>query len=221
MTTAKDLKTPCFVLDRDEMQRGIHDFAAALGTYFPRHVVGYSVKTNSLPRLLQIARDGGCCAEVVSYTEYALAKALGFAPQHIIYNGPLKDKETFTEALLAGAMVNIESWREIEWLHDVAAQAANGREVRCGIRLNIIISEVFGHQKPDPAAYRFFMEAYPAEAYVYVSDNTKKDFLAPNRLGWETVCLLDDGTNIHPQDFSLEKDFLPKRCIHRLSEMCG
>lgn len=143
MTTAKDLKTPCFVLDRDEMQRGIHDFAAALG----------------------IISDGR------SLQQRNKINALGL-PQYF-----------------------------------------DGR--------NIIISEVFGHQKPDPAAYRFFMEAYPAEAYVYVGDNTKKDFLAPNRLGWETVCLLDDGTNIHPQDFSLEKDFLPKRCIRRLSEMCG
>lgn len=86
---------------------------------------------------------------------------------------------------------------------------------------NIIISEEFGHQKPDPAAYLHFMDAYPKEEYIYVGDNTKKDFLAPNRLGWDTVCLLDDGTNIHPQDFSLDTPFLPKRCITHLSKLCG
>ena len=27
----------------------------------------------------------------------------------------------------------------------------------------------------------------------------EKDFIAPNKLGWTTVCLLDNGMNIHKQ----------------------
>lgn len=55
--------------------------------------------------------------------------------------------------------------------------------------------------------------------FYYVGDNPKKDFLAPNQLGWETVCLLDDGKNIHPQDFSLPKEFLPKAQIRSIKEL--
>lgn len=55
--------------------------------------------------------------------------------------------------------------------------------------------------------------------FYYVGDNPKKDFLAPNQLGWETVCLLDDGKNIHSQDFSLPEEFLPKVKICCIKEL--
>lgn len=55
--------------------------------------------------------------------------------------------------------------------------------------------------------------------FYYVGDNPKKDFLAPNQLGWETVCLLDDGKNIHPQDFSMPEEYLPKVQIGNIKEL--
>ena len=55
--------------------------------------------------------------------------------------------------------------------------------------------------------------------FYYVGDNPKKDFLAPNQLGWETLCLLDDGKNIHPQDFSMPKEYLPKVQIRNVKEL--
>lgn len=66
---------------------------------------------------------------------------------------------------------------------------------------NIIISEEFGSEKPSLRNYEFFMKKYPGAEYCYVGDNPKKDFIAPNALGWKTVCILDDGRNIHPQCF--------------------
>ena len=55
--------------------------------------------------------------------------------------------------------------------------------------------------------------------FYYVGDNTEKDFLAPNELGWTTVCLLDDGRNIHKQDFSMAIKYLPKRNIENIEEL--
>ncbi len=67
---------------------------------------------------------------------------------------------------------------------------------------DIIISEETGSEKPAETNYRWVMERHPeAERFVYVGDNPAKDFIAPNRLGWTTVCLLDNGENIHPQRF--------------------
>ncbi len=67
---------------------------------------------------------------------------------------------------------------------------------------DIIISEEIGSEKPAETNYRRVMERHPeAERFVYVGDNPAKDFIAPNRLGWTTVCLLDNGENIHPQRF--------------------
>lgn len=84
---------------------------------------------------------------------------------------------------------------------------------------NIIISEEFGHSKPDKEGFVYFMKTYPNEKYVYVGDNTSKDFIAPNSLGWRTICLIDNGENIHKQDFSLDKKFLPAIKIHHLTEL--
>ncbi len=75
---------------------------------------------------------------------------------------------------------------------------------------DIVISESFGSEKPSEANYRYFMTRYPNAQYVYIADNTKKDFIMPNRLGWDTICLLDDGRNIHKQSFDVEEVYLPK-----------
>ncbi len=55
--------------------------------------------------------------------------------------------------------------------------------------------------------------------YYYIGDNPRKDFLAPNQLGWNTVCLLDDGRNIHKQDFALEDVFLPRKVIRNIGDI--
>lgn len=83
----------------------------------------------------------------------------------------------------------------------------------------IFISEVTGHEKPDEFAYRRIEELYEDREYVYVGDNPEKDFFTPNRMGWGTVCLLDDGRNIHKQNFSLPKDYLPKKRIRNMKEI--
>lgn len=130
--------TPAFILNEMEVVKNINGFKSALNTRFPKNIVGYSVKTNSLPYVLRIARNHGCYAEVVSYHEYRLALTMGFSPERIIYNGPLKSKETFLEAIEKGAVVNIENWREICWLKDLPQE----KKYSVGIRINVNISAV-------------------------------------------------------------------------------
>jgi putative hydrolase of the HAD superfamily len=55
--------------------------------------------------------------------------------------------------------------------------------------------------------------------YYYIGDNPQKDFLVPNQLGWESVCLLDDGSNIHEQVFDMEKGYLPTGMIRQMNEI--
>lgn len=84
----------------------------------------------------------------------------------------------------------------------------------------IIISEEFGSEKPHLNNFRIFETTYGNQYhYVYVGDNTAKDFLAPNALGWTTICLQDDGQNIHKQQFmEVPKDQAPQHTIFELSE---
>lgn len=134
----KDLQTPCFILDKDELERSVKGYQDALKTNFKESIVGYSVKTNSVPACMKLAGEMGAYAEVVSHDEYELALLCGFDQQHIVYNGPMKSKETFLDALEHGAIVNIETKRELEWLQELPKDAA----YKVGLRLNINISHV-------------------------------------------------------------------------------
>jgi len=84
---------------------------------------------------------------------------------------------------------------------------------------NCIISESFGYGKPSIEGYSFFFNKWGTAKYYYVGDNISKDFIAPNQLGWDTVCLLDDGRNIHKQNFSEPSMNLPKYTIAKFVEL--
>lgn len=85
---------------------------------------------------------------------------------------------------------------------------------------DIVISEEFGSEKPALENYAYFMKRYPeCNDFTYVGDNPRKDFIAPNALGWMTICLKDDGRNIHRQDYNVEKIKLPKKSISNITEL--
>lgn len=132
------IKTPCFVLEADKLLQNIRAFKTALDSRFEHNVLGYSVKTNSTPSLLDIVKEEGGYAEVVSYHEYSLALLLGYSPSHIIYNGPLKDQETFFHALQNGAIVNIDSKRELSWLSLLPPD----KVYSVGLRVNLNLLEI-------------------------------------------------------------------------------
>lgn len=82
----------------------------------------------------------------------------------------------------------------------------------------IVISEEFGSAKPAEQNYRYFENRWPGRRYVYVGNDLTKDFIAPNRLGWQTVCVRDDGTHVHSQELAgLPSAALPDRWIERLA----
>lgn len=138
MNVFSKLTTPCFVLDNQELRKSIVGFQRALNNCFSRYAIGYSVKTNSLPFCLQKAREQGCFAEVVSADEYELALKCGFKKDRIVYNGPMKSHDTFIDAITSGAIVNIETHREIDWLKDLPHDDI----YKVGLRLNVNITKV-------------------------------------------------------------------------------
>lgn len=128
-----DLQTPCYIVNEQELENNIKEFHTALNKYFKSAILGYSIKTNSLPYVASIAKNLNCYAEVVSADEFNFAKSIGFPCDKIIYNGPMKTKDTFMEALLNGAIVNIENFREIQWLTSIPRNDC----YNIGIRVNI------------------------------------------------------------------------------------
>lgn len=90
----------------------------------------------------------------------------------------------------------------------------------------VFINEEQKYFKPNHWSYdrmmlKCFEKGAEADAKLfYVGDNPEKDFLAPNELGWTSICLLDnDGKNIHKQDFDLELDYLPKYMVDSINEI--
>ena len=82
----------------------------------------------------------------------------------------------------------------------------------------IVISESFGSTKPDVRNYQAFTTEAISD-YYYIADNPAKDFIAPNALKWTSICLLDQGKNIHPQDFQVAPAQLPTYRIKKLKEL--
>ena len=83
----------------------------------------------------------------------------------------------------------------------------------------VIISEEFGSEKPANKNYLYIQNSFPNADFFYVGDNLKKDFITANFLGWTTICLLDNGLNIHKQDFNLSVEYLPKYTVTSLFEI--
>jgi putative hydrolase of the HAD superfamily len=63
----------------------------------------------------------------------------------------------------------------------------------------VYISEEFSSQKPDTLRFEKIMRDFSAKQYIYIGDNPKKDFIAPNKLGWQTIGLRGNERNIYEQ----------------------
>ena len=134
--------TPYYVIDKEALENGICKLKNALDKYWGNSIIGYSYKTNSLPWIIKFYKDKGCYAEVVSDDEYLLAQSIKTEPGRIIYNGMLKSKETFLEAIQNRCIVNIDSQREIDWLEELPGDGGFG----VGIRVNFDIEKYCPNQ---------------------------------------------------------------------------
>ncbi len=137
----RSLRTPYYRIEEKALDADIRNLQEALERNWANSICSYSVKTNSLPWLLSHFRQKGFWAEVVSKEEFDLAIRLGFQPDHVIYNGPIKDREVFEKVLLANGYVNLDSGYEPEWLRELAEKQRDER-FRVGIRVNFDLSKL-------------------------------------------------------------------------------
>jgi putative hydrolase of the HAD superfamily len=84
---------------------------------------------------------------------------------------------------------------------------------------DIIISEEFGSEKPDEKNYLYFVNKYPDKRFIFIGDNTSKDFIVPQKFGWFTVCIKNPGNNIHEQSFS--SGCQPDMIVESICELVG
>ena len=141
--------TPYYLIDEEILDRDarmlMDEMRAAWGSNIRP---SYSVKTNALPWLLNHYRLMGLAAEVVSAEEAELSERMGFTTDRLIYNGPIKDRDTMLRILRGGGIVNIDSADELGWLSDEAASGGTPDVSRgektwlLGLRVNLSMRTV-------------------------------------------------------------------------------
>ena len=129
-----------YLIKESELNKDIELLRGALrDNWGDNSIMGYSVKTNSLPWLLNHLRKEGFYAEVVSDSEYDLARRLGYDADKIIYNGPIKDRAVFEQVIKDGGIVNLDSNYELDWLEEMSASSM---AIKVGIRINADIASL-------------------------------------------------------------------------------
>lgn len=107
------------------------------------------------------------------------------------------------------------------------AVLTDGRSITQRLKLHALglkdwpmfISEDYGIEKPSPERFRAVEEKFPAERYIYIGDNVKKDFLGCNKLGWISIGIRGGTRNVYSQvtdGFPVEA--LPKYWINNWNE---
>lgn len=139
------VRTPYYVIHKKVLDENFKKLTDALDKHWNNYIIGYSYKTNALPWIIKHFDSLGCYAETVSEDEYNLAKLVGVAKDKIIYNGPIKTKETFTDALRNKCIVNIDSQREINWLDEIEE-----KKRIIGVRVNFDIEKMCPGQSQCP-----------------------------------------------------------------------
>ncbi|RXJ45959.1 HAD family hydrolase [Gelidibacter gilvus] len=124
----------------------------------------------------------------------------------------------------------MEIFQAIKSKNGKIAVITDGRSTTQRVKLNslgileyidsIIISEEFGSEKPALANFKAIEHSLPGKVYYYIADNLKKDFIAPNKLGWKSIALIDNGMNIHNESYLyMEEKFLPQMFLREYKHL--
>jgi diaminopimelate decarboxylase len=129
----------CFyLLDLNKFKENYSQFLDCFRSIYPHTNIGYSYKTNYIPKICKSVYELGGYAEVVSQMEYDLASKIGVPLSRIIFNGPLKYPQDLERAVLAGSIVNLDSLQEVQIICELA-QRLPTQQILVGLRCNFDI----------------------------------------------------------------------------------
>ena len=128
---ARTGRTPFYAYDKGLLTKRVEQLRTALPTQIKLH---YAMKANPMPALVgHMARlvDG---IDVASVGELKTALDAGADPEEISFAGPGKTDAELYQAVAAGILINVESFREIPIL--AAASRTLGLPARIAVRVN-------------------------------------------------------------------------------------
>jgi diaminopimelate decarboxylase len=163
---AREVGTPVYVYSvatiRDRYERLARTLAPV------PHRIHYTLKANSSRGVLNVLRDLGAGADVVSGGELHRALRAGFAPSDIIFGGVGKTDRELAEALDAGILlINAESEAEVRRLDELARE--RGTTARVSLRVNpeITLDAAHDYIKTGGKGHKF---GIPYDDVVHVAD---------------------------------------------------
>jgi diaminopimelate decarboxylase len=131
---ANRLGTPFYLFDEGRLRRNLRAALQTAQASLADCELLCSVKTNPYPRVLEMAREEGLGAEVISPAELGAARRARVPGSQTVFNGPGKTRDDLARAIRRGALIHVESASEAE---DLARLSRASRQpVRAGIRVN-------------------------------------------------------------------------------------
>jgi diaminopimelate decarboxylase len=126
--------SPLYVTSEQRLRANIRRIRQAFIERYPNVIHGWSYKTNYNGAICSILHQEGSWAEVVSRFEYEKARSLGVPAEHILFNGPNKQRPILERAIAEGALIHVDHDDELELI----ARIAEDREdpVPVTLRLN-------------------------------------------------------------------------------------
>lgn len=127
-------QTPFYAYDRSLLQSRVGELRAALPGSIKLH---YAMKANPMPAVVGLMAGLVDGIDVASAGELKVALDAGADPHEISFAGPGKRDAELRQAVAAGVLVNIESFRE------VGALAAISDELGCPARVAVRVNPDF------------------------------------------------------------------------------
>lgn len=124
-------RTPFYAYDRALLERRVVELRAALPAAVKLH---YAMKANPMPALVCHMAGLVDGIDVASGGELKVALDAGAPPREISFAGPGKSRAELTQAVAAGILVNIESFREVTELAVISQEL--GLPARVAVRVN-------------------------------------------------------------------------------------
>ncbi|MBK6675742.1 MAG: pyridoxal-dependent decarboxylase, exosortase A system-associated [Rhodocyclaceae bacterium] len=124
-------RTPFYAYDRSLLSRRVEELRAVLPASVKLH---YAMKANPMPALVGHMAGLVDGIDVASGGELKVALDAGADPREISFAGPGKSVGELRQAVAAGILVNVESFREIGELATIAREL--GLPARVAVRVN-------------------------------------------------------------------------------------
>jgi len=134
-----ECNTPFYIVFEQRFENNIKQFSKAFNDIYDNFHLSYSFKTNYTPPLLNMVKDLGCFAETVSQMEYEMALRLGFRPDNIIFNGPIKKYEDLEKAIRYGSIIHLDGEYETELIEEIRKNNPD-LPIKVGLRVNMEIN---------------------------------------------------------------------------------